>query len=265
MQFVSYLSSIPLKVVSLAVSVPIAVLGTCYDALFKKLPDEPHKILITGASSGICKEVALQYAKPGNSLFLVARNVKRLNEVADAIRKAGATVEVASIDACDEQKMKDYIQEKDREYKLDLVIAGVGAVAPANANDMELSELYDYIIKTNILTCKNTVLPVIDSMRERRHGQICILSSVAGLGMNFISPMYSSCKVAVYSFGEALRTMLTPYGVYVNIVCPGYTDTPILDTNTGKNIQYKLSPKHVATMIVDGLKRDDAVIECNML
>lgn len=128
MQFVSYLSSIPLKVVSLAVSVPIAVLGTCYDALFKKLPDEPHKILITGASSGICKEVALQYAKPvahfaffypqGNSLFLIARNVKRLNEVADLIRKAGATVEVASIDACDEQKMKDYIQEKDREFKV---------------------------------------------------------------------------------------------------------------------------------------------------
>lgn len=64
MQFVSYLSSIPLKLISLAVSVPIAALGTCYDVLFKKLPDEPHKILITGASSGICKEVALQYAKP---------------------------------------------------------------------------------------------------------------------------------------------------------------------------------------------------------
>lgn len=44
--------------------------------------------------------------------------MKRLNEVADAIREAGATVEVASIDACDEQKMKEFIQEKDREYEV---------------------------------------------------------------------------------------------------------------------------------------------------
>ena len=44
--------------------------------------------------------------------------MKRLNEIAGAIREAGATVEVASIDACDEQKMKEYIQEKDKEYKV---------------------------------------------------------------------------------------------------------------------------------------------------
>ena len=42
----------------------------------------------------------------------------------------------------------------------------------------------------------------MDSFRERRHGQICILSSVAGLGMNFISPLYSSTKIANYAFGE---------------------------------------------------------------
>lgn len=69
--------------------------------------------------------------------------------------------------------------------------------------------------------------------------------------------------------------MLTPYGVFVNIVCPGcsdrsnscvgYTDTPILDTITGRDFAYVMSAKDVATMIVDGLKRDDAVIECNML
>lgn len=45
----------------------------------------------------------------------------------------------------------------------------------------------------------------------------------------------------------------------------GYTDTPILDTNTGKDVSYKLSAKDVAEMIVHGLKHDDAVIECNMM
>ncbi len=86
--------------------------------------------------------------------------------------------------------------------KIDLVIAGVGLVTPPNYASMKLGELYDYIVAGNVTTCKNTIFPLIDAMRERKHGQICILSSVAGLGMNFISPMYSSCKMAVYAFGE---------------------------------------------------------------
>ena len=64
MEFASYLISIPLNLISLIVSIPFAVFGSIFDLLFKKYPDEPHTILITGASSGICKEVALQYAKP---------------------------------------------------------------------------------------------------------------------------------------------------------------------------------------------------------
>ena len=64
MEFASYLISIPLRLISLIVSIPFAVFGSIFDLLFKKYPDEPHTILITGASSGICKEVALQYAKP---------------------------------------------------------------------------------------------------------------------------------------------------------------------------------------------------------
>lgn len=130
------------------------------------------------------------------------------------------------------------------------------------------------------------MLPVIDSFRERRHGQICILSSVAGLGMNFISPMYSSTKMANFAFGEGIlcvakvmssssvhalsircfrESRLSWYTSNIKYESLGYTDTPILDTNTGKNASYILKVEDVAATIIDGLKHDYSVIECNMV
>lgn len=52
--------------------------------------------------------------------------------------------------------------------------------------------------------------------------------------------------------------------MHVSLVCPGYTQTPILDTNTGKDMNWILNPKDVAAMVIDGLQCDYAVIECNM-
>lgn len=73
----------------------------------------------------------------------------------------------------------------------------------------------------------------------------------------------------------ALRCVLSPYGVFVNVVCPGahcwsvwwigYTDTPILDTNSGRDASYILKVEDVAATIIDGLKHDYSVIECNMV
>ena len=51
-------------------------------------------------------------------------------------------------------------------------------------------------------TCRNSVLPLVDRMRARKRGQICIMSSVAGLGMKSVNPIYTSTKMATYAFGE---------------------------------------------------------------
>ena len=126
LDLLSYLLAVIVRLVITALSIPIGILGKIYDLLFKKLPNEPHTILITGANSGICKEIALLYAKPvivvlflisqGNTLFLIARNKERLNQVAQLAREKGATVNVASIDATDDKKMREYIQEQDKKY-----------------------------------------------------------------------------------------------------------------------------------------------------
>ena len=69
MDTLSYAVSIPLRLISLAASIPIVTCGKLYDLVFKKYPEEPHSILITGANSGICKEAAIQYAKPVQMVF----------------------------------------------------------------------------------------------------------------------------------------------------------------------------------------------------
>ncbi|KAK8819333.1 hypothetical protein WA577_005283, partial [Blastocystis sp. JDR] len=100
-------------------------------------------------------------------------------------------------------------------------------------------------------------------MRQRRKGQICIVSSIAGLGMKNVNPIYTSTKMATYAFGESLRMILEPFGVFVNIVCPGPTETAIFDT-TGTYSAGLLSAEWVAQRIVAGLRRDETVIECDM-
>lgn len=64
MDILSFAISLPLRVIGLLLSIPIVLVGKVYDFLFKKKPEKPTTILITGANSGICKEVALQYAAP---------------------------------------------------------------------------------------------------------------------------------------------------------------------------------------------------------
>lgn len=158
--FISFILSLVIRFVSIIISIPLGLCGKLYDLLFKKLPDEPHRILITGASSGICKEVALQYAKPvmidngtyqGNTLFLIARNKDRLNQVAELAKEKGAVVDTASIDATNEEELSEYILRQDKEApvrkwysddsQLDLIIAGVGVVTPPGASSMSLGKV----------------------------------------------------------------------------------------------------------------------------
>ena len=77
METLSSFIAIPLRIVATVLSLPILIIGTLYDTFFKKLPDEPHHILITGASSGICREVAIQYAKPVLVIDLILFRVLR--------------------------------------------------------------------------------------------------------------------------------------------------------------------------------------------
>ncbi len=189
-------------------------------------------ILITGASSGIGKALAVQYAAPEITLLLTGRNAERLKEVESLCRQKGATVETAALNVTDRAALEEKILGWDRQSPVDIVIANAGVSGGTSMDAKQTEAQLREIIDTNINGTFNTVNPLIPRMQERKTGQIVLMSSMAGFRGMPNSPAYSTSKVAVRAYGDALRPLLKKDGITVSTIFPGFVRTPLTDVNT---------------------------------
>ena len=190
----------------------------------------PKNILITGANSGLGYSLALDYAASGINLFLTGRNEERLEIIKKLCVDEGANVFASSVDVNDKDSVKNWIDEIEKEYDLDLVFANAGISAGTGGG----GESYDQVKKifdTNIYGVVNTIDPAIKYMKDRSSGQIVIISSLAGYRGLPSSPAYCASKAAVKVYGEALHGSLKEFGIDVTVVTPGYIKTPMTDVN----------------------------------
>ena len=190
----------------------------------------PKTILITGASSGIGRALALAYAAPGMTLYLSGRNPERTEEAAQACRDRGSQAEGKVIDVTDADAMTAWINEVDGRTPLDLVIANAG-VSNSTSGAGEEEDRTRRIFQINVDGVVNTVLPALGPMKARGRGQIALIASIAGFRGLPTSAAYSASKAAVKNWGEALRGELWETGVRVNVVCPGWIESRITDAN----------------------------------
>jgi short-subunit dehydrogenase len=211
----------------------------------------PKSIIITGASSGLGAALAQSYAYNDITLGLIGRNKTRLEEVAQICRKQGAKVEIGLIDVRDHQILKEWIDDFDAKYEVDLVIANAGISAGSSGND-EHNKTFRDIFAINVDGVINTILPAISRMKSRRFGQVAIISSLAGIRGLPSCPAYSASKAAVRFLGEGLRGELQDYGIEVCVVCPGYIKTPMTDENKFY-MPFLMSPQKAANKIIQGL------------
>lgn len=190
-------------------------------------------ILITGASSGIGEALALEYAGRGaEALFLCGRDRGRLEAVAGRCRAAGAKrVETEILDVADEKATADWIARCDAIAPLEIVHANAG-VSTGIEDERNVRRTF----ATNVGGVLNTVLPVIGLYRKkevsRRRKQIILTASIAGYHGLPPCPAYSGSKACVKAWGEGLRGMLAPEGIWVSIICPGFVRSRITDKNT---------------------------------
>ena len=212
-------------------------------------------IVITGASSGIGAALADQFAVPGVTLGLIARNADRLNRIAENCRKRGANVEMKIIDVQDRENLQSWLQQFDTDHPIDLLIANAGITYPLPRRELhEPQEEVTNILNTNFTGVLNTVIPAIDRMQERKRGHIAILSSLSAYHGIPAFPAYSASKAALLSYFQAIRSRLTVAGIDLTIICPGYIETPMTKKLPGLKMLV-LPVDKAATIIKDGLIR----------
>lgn len=220
----------------------------------------PRSILITGASSGIGRALALAYAGPGVRLALIGRNKERLDTVAALAREQGAEVDAGLVDVRDQDAMARWISAADERRGFDLCIANAGITTGLAPGELtEDPQAVRAILSSNLLGVLNTVEPLIAPMCARKSGQLAFIGSIAGLRGLPYSPAYCMTKSAVHAYSESLRGRLEPEGVYVSLVIAGFVKTPLNDSIDAVK-PLEISDAQAARIIRRGLDRRKAVV-----
>lgn len=190
-------------------------------------------VLVTGASSGLGRALALACARPGAVLHLSGRNPDRLAAVAEACRAAGAEARTAALDVRDAERLADWILSAGR---LDLVVANAG-VSGGTGGATEPAAQARIIFETNVTGVINTVQPALRAMAAQApgpdglRGRIAVIASLAAFVAAPHAPAYAAAKAAVQRWAEALDGVERRRGIRLHAVCPGYVRTPMTDAN----------------------------------
>ena len=212
-------------------------------------------IAITGGSSGLGAALARHYAASGEGihLSLSGRNLERLEAVASECHDLGAaTVNIAIVDVTDKDAVHAWLAGVHDTCPLDIVIANAGISGGTEGNHASAQRQAQVIFDTNVRGVMNTVYPAV-SLMTKRGGQIAIVSSLAGWRGFAGAPAYCASKAAVKVWGEALRGLYKPSGIYVTVICPGFVRTPMTDINP-YYMPFLMPAEKAAQRIAKGLK-----------
>jgi NAD(P)-dependent dehydrogenase (short-subunit alcohol dehydrogenase family) len=219
----------------------------------------PRTIFLTGASSGIGRALALEYARRGAHVAIAARRRDVLEDVARAIETAGGKAFVVPVDVTSPDAVKESVIASERELgSLDLVIANAGVGSPCHAARLTMESVNE-VIDVNIRGAFATILAAVPIMILQGQGQIVGISSLAGrIGLP-MSGCYGASKAALSTFLETLRIDLAPSGIRITDVQPGYVATPKTDTYTHA-MPFIWTAERAARVIATRLERAPSVI-----
>jgi NAD(P)-dependent dehydrogenase (short-subunit alcohol dehydrogenase family) len=191
-------------------------------------------VILTGAASGIGRATAILLGKEGAFQVLSDVDEKGLKETLRLIKEGKDRAEAMRVDVTDSAQVKQMIDHTQKKYgRIDVLIANAGVVRVGPVEEFSDQD-YDLLISVNLKGTYYTCKHAIPHLKKQGFGSVITLASVAAHIGQVNHANYCSTKAGILGFTRALALDLAPYGVRVNSVSPGATDTPMLVSDVMK-------------------------------
>jgi 3-oxoacyl-[acyl-carrier protein] reductase len=204
---------------------------------FKFLTDQVA--LVTGASRGLGKAIALALAAEGAAIAAVARSEEALQETLKAIRGAGGVAEPYALDVADAAAAEATVEKIVARFQhIDVLVNNAGVTRDGLLMRMK-SEDWDAVIDTNLKGAFHLTKPVGRLMVKQRGGRMVNISSVIGLMGNAGQANYAASKAGLIGFSKSVAREFASRGITCNVVCPGFIETD-MTRDLGDDLRKKL-------------------------
>ncbi|WIV21519.1 3-ketoacyl-ACP reductase [Paenibacillus polygoni] len=217
--------------------------------------------LITGAGRGIGRATAIEFAKEGIHVGLIARNKNHLEKVAEELEPYGVKVSIATADVSDLESITKAVEHVSQELgPIDILINNAGISKFGNFMELDPKD-WEQIIQVNLMGVYYTTRAVLPQMIERKSGDIINISSTAGQKGAPVTSAYSASKAGVLALTESLMLEVRKHNIRVTALTPSTVATDMaVDLNlTDGNPDKVMQPEDLAEYMVSQLKLNSRI------
>jgi 3-oxoacyl-[acyl-carrier protein] reductase len=219
-------------------------------------------IWITGASSGIGKATALEFARIGCNVFISARRAQELNRLRDEAGKQGDNIYPFPCNVASSANVDQTFKKISSEFEVTCLINNAGITSFKNAVDNSVNEIND-IINTNLLGSIYSIKAVLPAFIKNESGTIINILSVVVDKTFAKSSAYAASKVGLLGYSNSLREEVRKHNIRVINIIPGATETSMWSQEIRKEKgERMMNPESLAHIIVSAyLQKDNLVTE----